>query len=303
MLEQIQLKLAEPISQIESLRNSKVLVFNASNLDMEILPALYQQLLRIGKVERLDVVIQSKGGEINAARRIALLLREFADHLCFIVPYYCESSATILALAADEIIAGQMAIFSPIDPHLHGGDNEMELVQTSMSFMDIQKFGQMSEDWFGLNKEEVQTEALPLLCQSIFPPTLTTFYRATLETKAIAEQLLAFQLPQLSPEQRSIIVQQLMFDYHSHGYAITREEMREKGLNIRTEELVERLAWQISLLMQQSIGGGLRQEPDAPWLDALLADSETIEVRENRVGGFMPQWQAFNSEKILTNKA
>lgn len=299
MLEQIESKLAEPIGQIEHLRNSKVLVFSASNLDMEILPALYQQLLQMGKVERLDVVLQSKGGEVNAARRIALLLREFTDHLCFIVPYYCESSATILALSADEIIAGQMAIFSPIDPHLHGGDSEMEQSQTSMSFMDIQKFGQMSEEWFGLNKEEVQTEALPLLCQSIFPPTLTTFYRTTLEVKQIGEELLAFQLPQLSEQQRSGVVQHLMFDYHSHGYAITREEMAKNGLNIRTEEQVEFLAWQISMVIQQSVGGGLRQERDAPWLDALLASRKGVAVRESRAGGFMPQWKELNLEQNI----
>lgn len=299
MLEQIRSKLAEPIGQIESLRNSKVMVFTASNLDMEVLPALYQQLLQMGKVERLDVVLQSKGGEVNAARRIALLLREFTDHLCFIVPYYCESSATILALSADEIIAGQMAIFSPIDPHLHGGDGEMGESQTSLSFMDIQKFGQMSEDWFGLDKEEVQTEALPLLCQSIFPPTLTTFYRATLEVKQIGEELLAFQLPQLAKEQRSSIVKHLMFDYHSHGYAITREEMAKTGLNIRTEEQVELLAWQISKVVQQSIGGGLRQERDAPWLDALLASQGDVAVRENRSGGFMPQWKELSQEQNI----
>lgn len=294
MLEQIKLKLNQPIAQIEKLRNSKVLVLTASNLDMEMLPALYQQLLQMGKVERLDVVLQSKGGEVNAARRIALLLREFTDHLCFIVPYNCESSATILALAADEIIAGQMAIFSPIDPHLHGGESEAGQSQTSLSCMDIQTFGQMSKDWFGLDEEEVQTESLSLLCQSIFPPTLTTFYRSTLEVKQIGEQLIAFQLPQLAAAQRSGIVQHLMFDYHSHGYAITRQEMAKNGLNIRTEEQVEQWAWQISTVMQQHIGGGLRQEREAPWQDALLASQEGIAVRENRAGGFMPQWQTHN---------
>lgn len=297
MLEPMASKLVEPIAQIESLRNSKVLVFNASNLDMEILPALYQQLLQMGKVPRLDVVLQSKGGEVNAARRIALLLREFTDHLCFIVPYYCESSATILALAADEIIAGSMAVFSPIDPHLHGGDSEAGAEHNAMSFMDIQQFGQMSQDWFGLDKEQVQTEALPLLCQSIFPPTLTTFYRATLEVKQIAEALIAFQLPQRSKQHRNDIVQHLMFEYHSHGYAITGDEMNKIGLNIRADEQVERLAWQLSLQMQQTIGGGLRQERDAPWLDALLACRESISVRENRAGGYMPSWQQLNLEQ------
>ena len=292
MLDVIKPQLSELIEQIEILRNSKVLVLTASNLDMEILPTLYQHLMQVGKVERLDVVLQSKGGVVNAARRIALLLRDFTEHLSFIVPYYCESSATILSLSADEIIAGQMAIFSPIDPHLQGGEGDTRDSYSALSCMDIKKFGQMSEDWFGLNKEEVQQEALPLLCQSIFPPTLTTFYRTTLEAQQIGEELLNFQLPHVSPEQRASIIKHLMFDYHSHGYAITREEMHNIGLNMRVEEEVERLAWQLSLVSQQNIGGGLRQSADSPWKDALIASRETISIRENRGGGLMPQWLA-----------
>lgn len=280
------------IEQLENVRESRVLLLSASHLDMEILPALYQQLMKIGKVKRLDVVLQSKGGEVNAARRIALLLREFTDHLSFIVPYYCESSATILTLASDEIIAGQMAIFSPIDPHLHGGEGDITQADTALSCMDIQMFGEMSEDWFGLDKEAVRKEALSLLCQSIFPPTLTTFYRSTQEVKQIGEELIAFQLPQLNAEQRASIVKHLMFDYHSHGYAITRNEMSQIGLNIKTAEKVESLAWELSIIFQENIGGGLRQDPSSSWRDALIASQEGISLRENPGGGLMPKWLA-----------
>lgn len=297
MLDQIEAKLLPLISQIEGARNSKVLVLAASHLDMEVLPTLYKQLMLMGKVERLDVVLQSKGGEVNAARRIALLLREFTDHLSFIVPYYCESSATILALSADEILAGNMAVFSPIDPHLHGGMGDPSESYSSMSFMDIQKFGDMSEDWFGLDKEEVQKESLSLLCQSIFPPTLTTFYRSTLEVKQISEQLIAMQLPQVDERERASIVKHLMFDYHSHGYAITREELSNIGLNLRTEPKVESLAWEISCVLQQFIGGGLRQDRDSPWNDVLITTKLNTAIRENKGGGLMPNWLETGNEQ------
>ncbi len=90
MSQPISVNLTKQIIDIESLRDSKVLVLSASNLELEILPQLYDQLLTMGKVKRLDVVLQSRGGIVNAARRIALLLRQFTEHLCFIVPYYCE---------------------------------------------------------------------------------------------------------------------------------------------------------------------------------------------------------------------
>lgn len=299
MLNAIKQQLLDAIEQIEQQRDSKVIVLCASHLDMEILPALYQQLMQMEKVERLDVVIHSKGGEVNAARRIALLLREFTEHLSFIVPYICESSATILALAADEIVAGQMAIFSPIDPHLHGGEGDISQSYSALSFMDIQKFGQMSEEWFGLDKEEVQRESLSLLCQSIFPPTLTTFYRTTLEVKQIGEELLAFQLPHLTAEQRASIVQHLMFDYHSHGYAITRDEMERIGLNIRQNRELESLAWQISTVLQQNIGGGLREGRDSSWNDALIGTTASFAIRENLGDGSLPRWIDQNIEQNI----
>lgn len=277
------------IKKLETLRNSRVLVFAASSLEIEILPTLYEQLREIGKVERLDVVLQCRGGVVNGARRIALLLRQFTDHLGFIVPHYCESSCTILALAANEIIAGDLAIFSPIDPHLHGSNGGEDDAST-FSCLDIKLFGDMSEDWFGVNSDEARMQSLSLMCNSIFPPTLTAFYRTTLELKQIGEELLKYQLPDKSEEYRQKIINKLMFGYHSHNYAITRYEMEELGLNLRREPEVEQVAWEISKVLQSMVGGGLRQSIDEPWNDVLLASRDSMRIRQRQTGGFIPGW-------------
>jgi hypothetical protein len=287
----INFSILKEIQRIETLRKSRVLVLAASNLELEILPQLYDQLLKLGKVERLDVVIHSRGGIVNAARRIALLLRQFTEHLCFIVPYYCESSATILTLAADEIIAGDLAIFTPIDPHLHGGESE-DADPSSLSCLDIKMFGNMSENWFGVDANEAREQSLSLLCNSIFPPTLTAFYRTTLELQQIGEELINYQLPELDMESRENIVKHLMFGYHSHNYAITRDEMIKIGLKVKSNTEIERLAWKISQAIQVTVGGALRQSIKEPWHDMLIATSIQVEVRENRNDGFMPQWKS-----------
>lgn len=269
---------------LELARDSRAIVLAASHLDMELLPALYEVCQGIGRVPRLDVVLHGRGGIVNAARRIALVLRQHARHLSFIVPFHCESAATLLALGADEIIAGDLALFSPIDPQLDGAEGG------ALSSLDIKRFGDMARQWFGVDASEARQQSLALLCGSIFPPSLTAFYRTTLELAQIGEELLAWQLPDATQEARRAIVEQLVNGYHSHNYALTREELAGLGLTMARDAQAERLGWLISTQLQASIGGALRSAPDQPWNDALLASRDGVQLRCQRPGGFAPLW-------------
>lgn len=271
------------IAALEELRSSRVLVLAASNLDLDLLPALYEQIRALGHCPRLDVVLHGRGGIVNAARRIALLLRGHAAHLAFIVPFHCQSSATLLTLCADEVIAGPLALFSPIDPQLNGQDGG------AFSSLDIKQFGDMAQHWFGINAEEARTEALALLCNSMFPPTLTAFYRTTQELQQIGEELLSWQVSRQDLRQQ--IVRQLMSAYHSHNYALTREEMKDLGLCVRSHADAEGIAWEISKLLQAHIGGAQRDSDTEAWHDALLATRDGMQVRRRRPGGLAGIWQ------------
>ena len=277
--------LSGAIRELERERDSRVLVLAASNMELELLPELYEACRGIGRVPRLDVVLHGRGGVVNAARRIALLLRRHAEHLAFIVPYHCESSATLLTLCGDEIVAGELALFSPIDPLLGGVGGG------SISGQDIRLFGEMAERWFRIEPEGARAESLALLCNSIFPPTLTAFYRTTQEMAQIGEELLAWQLPDAEPSLRKGIVQQLMSGYHSHNYALSGEDLAGLGLRVRSDAQVERHAWPISRLLQATIGGGLRESQDQPWYDTLLAMRGATRLRRRHPDGSLaPQW-------------
>lgn len=274
------------ISRIERARDSRVLVLAASHLDNEILPALYDACEEIGPAARLDVVLHGRGGVVNAARRIALLLRARAERLCFIVPFHCESAATLLTLCGDEIVAGELALFSPIDPQLEGA-----AAGGSFSSLDIAQFGAMAQDWFGVESESARAGALSLLCNSIFPPSLTAFYRITREQAAIGEELLAFQLPGLAPAARAEIVRHLMSAYHSHNYAIGPDELARLGLRVSRDRALEQIAWSLSKLIQATVGGGLRDSVEEEWTDALLASRAGLRLRRRRPGGLAPLWR------------
>lgn len=287
MSQSVAQRLQTIITELEQCRDSRVLVLAASQFDMALLPKLYEQLMAIGKTKRLDVVLHCHGGVVNAARRIALLLRHFTTHLSFIVPYYCQSSATLLALAADEIVAGPMAVFSPLDPHLEGGADDG--TTSALSCMDIQLFSKMAQDWFDINADSNKAELLSILCSNIFPPTLTEFYRTTLELKQIAAELLQYQMPTAEPDVRTAIIDKLMFGYHSHSYAITPAEMIQLGLQLNIRPDIELLAWQISVLLQQYVGSAVRKTPDDSWQDVLLVSRGLAHSRQ-QAGNGMSQW-------------
>lgn len=283
----------QDVKHLEHKRKSKVLVLAVSVLDSEFLPQLYEVLRDIGKTERLDVVLYGRGGEINTARRIALLLHEFTENLCFIVPYHCQSSCTVLTLSGHEVIASDLATFSPIDPRLNTIDASGTDGIQELDSENIRLFNEMCKNWFDVDiqQEETRMQLLASVASSIFPTTLTSLYRSTLELKSIAEELLTFQLPNESVQRRADIVNQLLFGYHSHSYAITRTDLLQIGLKVSRDETVEGMAWQIAKELNAIIGGGVRQTPQDPRNDVLLATSSYALVRQRHIDVMSPTWQ------------
>lgn len=67
---------------------------------------------------KLDVLIHSPGGLVESAETIIEEIRRKFDDVRFIVPSYAKSAATIMAMAADEILIDEDAELGPIDPQM-----------------------------------------------------------------------------------------------------------------------------------------------------------------------------------------
>ncbi len=69
--------------------------------------------------EKLDVIVHSSGGSIDAAYNLARLFRRYGkERLTFVVPRWAKSAATLLVCAGDEILMTPVAELGPLDPQI-----------------------------------------------------------------------------------------------------------------------------------------------------------------------------------------
>ncbi|MEX0713564.1 MAG: hypothetical protein WD278_14500 [Pirellulales bacterium] len=81
----------------------------------DVLPFV-TMLKSIGRVDKLDLIIVSPGGDGTAAETMLGLCRRYCiGHLRVVVPTYAKSAATLIALGADEIVMGESSELGPID--------------------------------------------------------------------------------------------------------------------------------------------------------------------------------------------
>jgi len=283
------MSITDRIRDLEACLPGRTLAFSASRLDIDLLPPLYDTLRTTGRVERLNVVVQCRGGEVNAARRIALLLHEFADRVTFVVPHFCESAGTVMALGAHEIIAGPMAIFSPIDPHLSaesGGAGP-----SAMSAQDICQCWRMVHDWFDLEEADARAKALQLLSENIFPTTLTSFHRSTRELERIGEELLSLHMRDRPHETRAGIVSTLLYGFDSHTYALTADELQRIGLPVVRDPRLDAPAWEAVRALRALAGPESREHEEADWYDAVIATADGAQRRRRRMDAPAGAWE------------
>ncbi|WP_374408555.1 hypothetical protein [Pelagerythrobacter sp.] len=285
------MSLVQAITEIEEHRRSRVVVVAASNLDLDLLPMLYDVLDARDARSRLDILLYVKGGAVDAARRIGMLLADMTEHLGAIVPDRCQSSGTIVTLAADEIVAGPCAVFSPVDPALQGPVGELTDGPSSISTEDIRRFTEMCREWFGRDDENAGGDAIAAFTNAIFPPTLTAFYRADREVEQICRDLIGRRRQSLEMATVDRIIERLMHGYQSHSFPLSGVDLAELGLPVLRDHSTESKAWRIANMLRKTIGGGLREGVEDDWFDACIATRETCQLRRTGANRMMPHWE------------
>jgi ATP-dependent protease ClpP protease subunit len=131
------------ISSIEKITNRQLLVYeanlwsNRSGLGEEDIQPFGDLLVRLSSKQNFDLLLQSPGGDIDAAEKIVYMCREIGGEFRVIIPEYAKSAATLIALASDEVIMGLASEIGPIDAQLTGPGPGGATFQTSaQAFID-----------------------------------------------------------------------------------------------------------------------------------------------------------------------
>jgi Serine dehydrogenase proteinase len=75
-----------------------------------------------GPRKTLLCVLETSGGYIDTAERIARIFREHYGRVDFLVPNYAMSAGTILVMSGDGIFMDYASTLGPIDPQVNKGD-------------------------------------------------------------------------------------------------------------------------------------------------------------------------------------
>jgi ATP-dependent protease ClpP protease subunit len=133
----------EAISSLEKITNRQLLVYeanlwsNRSGLGEEDIQPFGDLLVRLSPKQNFDLLLQSPGGDIDAAEKIVYMCREIGGEFRVIIPEYAKSAATLIALASDEVIMGLASEIGPIDAQLTGPGPGGATFQTSaQAFID-----------------------------------------------------------------------------------------------------------------------------------------------------------------------
>jgi hypothetical protein len=230
------------IREIEAARGSRLVVAiwgDRQNLGTIIAPdaspLFFKHLENVGKIDKLDVLLYTVGGQTLAAWSLANLVREYCHRLGVVIPHRALSAGTLFTLAADEIIMSRLGQLSPIDPSITSPlgprvqlPNQPGISQVMpVSVEDVVGFFDLAVKAAGLKEEKSVLSVFERLSSQVHPLALGAVYRSREQIVTLADRLLSFHMKgDEQKEERERIVTRLTRELGSHDYLIGRSEAK-----------------------------------------------------------------------------
>ena len=206
------------IQEIEKLRESTCIAFYQIGTEINAFTAYkFNKLLRrMEKRKLLDLIIESGGGDLDAAAKISKLLKKYFDKYTAIVPFYAKSAATYLALRADTLILCKAGELGPIDPQVKHPTADIWIpahsIKEAIEFI-----------------EETKDPLVKLSMADKLDPLLMGAYR---DVEKATQQYVQEVFEGLEEEKKNIALHSFTGRYRSHGYPIDDNVCKSVGIKL-----------------------------------------------------------------------
>lgn len=282
------------IKQLQKARNSKIVCYltgdrhsNPANLPFstplhsnsffsifKILNELQEK--NEGRIEKLELFLYTRGGEIDAVAPLVNLFRKFSNKFNVLIPFRAHSAGTLLCLGADSVVMTKIAEISPIDPTTANQFNPLSNPQDpnsppkGISVEDVASYfkfalkgGRNNKDVnedkgriVHLSGEPSKLEVFKELTKNINPLALGNVYRIYSQIRLLAKTLLCKHLPKTDLRVGKI-VNALVEEYFSHQHSLYVEDVIEifgrqivKKANEKDEKLMLQLFEEYTKVMK-----------------------------------------------------
>ena len=190
--------------------------------------------------DHLDVIVAGPGGVRESAYLLSRELRRRFKCLTVYVPFEAKSAATLLCLAADELVLGSLGELGPLDQQYNEKQTADYPLSTSrllpgVALRQLQDGATACYDTLvrrivkesGLWPLEAGSKAAELvgalcapLVQQLDPARLAECVRGLAVGKAYAERVLRRYRPTLWAESGPQLLERLVQDYPAHGFVL-----------------------------------------------------------------------------------
>ena len=229
--------------ELEADRQSKLIVYMTGDrrgletqIHPEVLDLFLEHLDLIGIVDKISLVLYTRGGITTAAYGIVNLIRQFCKNFEVIVPAKCHSAGTLICLGANSILMTKQATLGPIDPSISGSLNpqiagEHPKARAPVSVEAISGYLDFVRNVARIKKSADLATILVNLADKVHPIVLGDVYRIRSQIRMLGERLLHGQIQDKSKSKK--ILNFLCSESGSHDYTIHRREARDSlGLAI-----------------------------------------------------------------------
>jgi len=239
--------------ELEKLRGTRVLTLLLpldAAMGPQVVSDIYDTLLNsYSGTQKLDVIVGSGGGDVDAAYGLAYILRRFApEQLTFIVPRWAKSAATLLVCAGDAILMGPPAELGPLDPQIEdpalgGGQFSPLSIQSTLNVL----------------KElaaEGRIDLCGVLTEKVLPLSLGEYLKSLDIAEDYVFRLLTSRMFKGEPEcdhRAKTVATKLSRGYTHHGHFISSGEATSMGLKVAEPTDPEwRLIWRMWRIYERS---------------------------------------------------
>lgn len=236
------------IHQVEDSRKSRVVSYLTSDrqgpfnarIAPDVIPLISKQLQGIGKTQNIDLFLYSAGGDTMVPWRLVSMIREYCEKFSVLIPYKAHSSATMIALGADEIVMSNLSELSPIDPSTANIFNPVDPINPQnripISVEDVMAYFDLAKNKFCIKRDEELAcvflkfvEANP----QIHPLALGNVNRIHNLIRVLAKRLIKSHKVHFEEVEIEKIVDYFTEKLYSHQYFIGRKEAKE-DLGLKT---------------------------------------------------------------------
>ena len=205
------------LERIQEKRGRRLLaIIDRRFIDRTVAYEVTNLLRRMGDVGGLDILLDSGGGDLDAAYKTLKVMHVHAKDTAVIVPFYAKSAATLIALGGDRLILCKGGELGPVDP-------QVQDIITGV-FVPANSIKETVDFLEGLSDNVVKvslTEKIPTL--------MVGAYRAAAKA---SKQYLEEVISARNVTNKKALVEMFTEKFFSHGYPMDAALLRKNKIEV-----------------------------------------------------------------------